>query len=76
MGKWFETSLFNPEGGALTQLHLATADPAVLKNGGFYHPVGRPVIPYHPQGSNSTLQTLLWEQTERVIQHLTAAKVE
>jgi NAD(P)-dependent dehydrogenase (short-subunit alcohol dehydrogenase family) len=75
MGKWFEASMFRAPGGALTQLHLATADPTTLENGAFYHPVGRPEIPSHPQGSNATLQTLLWEETERVIQ-LLSAKVE
>lgn len=71
LGKWFESSMMASPAGALTQLHLATADVTSLKNGAFYHPVGRPVTPTHPQGSNSTLQTILWEETERVIKKLT-----
>ncbi len=69
-GKWFESSFMTSPVGALTQLHLATADAASLENGAFYHPVGRPVVPTHPQGSNATLQTILWEETERVIKKL------
>eukprot|EP00957_Ditylum_brightwellii_P127682 9736984-Ditylum_brightwellii.AAC.1 len=57
--------------GALTQLHLATADGSSLENGAFYHPVGQPVMPTHPQESSATLQTLVWEETEQVIQALT-----
>lgn len=67
---WFATSFMQSQAGALNQLHLATADPASLEDGAFYHPVGRPVTPTHPQGSNETLQSLLWDETERVIEQL------
>jgi retinol dehydrogenase-12 len=66
-GKVFEMSNFDAKGGALTQLHLATADEADLVNGGFYHPVGKKVDPLHPQGLNETLSSILWKETQRAI---------
>jgi len=37
----FNAALFDAEGGALTQLHLATASKETLVNGAFYHPIGK-----------------------------------
>ena len=66
---FFNTALFLAPDGALTQLHLATADPSILVNGGFYHPIGKYVeTPIHSQASNETLPSLLWTETERMIQ--------
>eukprot|EP00977_Amphora_coffeiformis_P018537 scaffold6566_cov125-Amphora_coffeaeformis.AAC.3 len=65
---FFNTALFSAPDGALTQLHLATADPSTLVNGGFYHPIGKYVeVPTHPQASNETLPSILWTETERMI---------
>ena len=63
----FNMSLFDSAGGALTQLHLTTADEKDLINGGYYLPIGRHVIPKHPQALNETLATLLYEQTQIAI---------
>ena len=70
LGYWIFTAQMNSKAGALTQLHLATADPTALENGAFYHPIGRVVTPTHPQGVNGTMQSLLWEETERIIEQL------
>ena len=65
---FFNTALFAAPDGALTQLHLDTADPSTLVNGGFYHPIGKFVeTPTHPQASNETLPSILWTETERMI---------
>lgn len=54
LGGFFQLSNFKAEDGALTQLHLATADPSKLVNGAFYHPIGRLVgNAMHPQGGKS-----------------------
>jgi len=58
---------FDPPGGALTQLHLATADVATITNGGFYHPIGKLTGSKHPQGNNDTLATELWTHTEKFV---------
>lgn len=66
--KFMTLGLFTAEDGALTQLHLSTADPTKLVNGGFYHPIGRfQVTTMHPQGSNETLQKMVWTESERMI---------
>lgn len=67
VGVFFNSALFDPRGGALTQLHLATADKEGLVNGGFYHPVGREMTPSHPQAQNATLRNMLWTETEKII---------
>lgn len=66
-GSLFELSNFDSKGGALTQLHLATANEEELVNGGFYHPIGKHTNPTHPQSSNGTLARMLWEETEAAI---------
>jgi len=67
-GQFFALSNFKAEDGALTQLHLSTADASSLVNGAFYHPIGRAVgSGRHSQGSNDTLRQLTWVETERVI---------
>mmetsp|Transcript_1579 Transcript_1579/g.2267 ORF Transcript_1579/g.2267 Transcript_1579/m.2267 type:complete len:372 (-) Transcript_1579:63-1178(-) len=66
-GGIFQMSNFDSAGGALTQLHLATANESELVNGGFYHPIGRQVNPKHPQGMNETLAGLLFEETQIAI---------
>mmetsp|Transcript_24154 Transcript_24154/g.36708 ORF Transcript_24154/g.36708 Transcript_24154/m.36708 type:complete len:131 (+) Transcript_24154:1-393(+) len=66
-GVFFNSALFDPRGGALTQLHLASAGKEGLVNGGFYHPVGREVTPSHPQAQNATLRKMLWTETEKII---------
>merc|ERR1712183_29165 len=65
--KLFYFSNFSAEDGALTQLHLATANKEKLVNGGFYHPIGSLTEPTHPQASNQTLAHLLWEETQLAI---------
>jgi hypothetical protein len=37
----FQSALFDAYGGALTQLHLATASEDTLVNGANYHPIGK-----------------------------------
>ena len=69
-GALFLLSNFNAADGALTQLHLATAPTEELVNGGFYHPIGKHVPLTHSQGLNQTLQKLVFEETERVIESL------
>jgi len=64
---FFSLACFDPPGGALTQLHLATADAKTLHNGGYYEPIGRHRQPQHPQGGNDTLAKELWSQTEAAI---------
>ena len=71
-GKYFQMALMNSKVGAFTQLHLATAPAEKLVNGGFYAPIGRLKSSSHSQGSNQTLQTILWEETDRVISTLRA----
>lgn len=66
-GNLFKMAQFKTKDGALTQLQLATADSSKLTTGAFYHPIGRVVQSGHAQGSNTTLQKLLWEQTENVL---------
>eukprot|EP00554_Chaetoceros_debilis_P013114 CAMPEP_0194121416 /NCGR_PEP_ID=MMETSP0150-20130528/46998_1 /TAXON_ID=122233 /ORGANISM="Chaetoceros debilis, Strain MM31A-1" /LENGTH=398 /DNA_ID=CAMNT_0038813845 /DNA_START=134 /DNA_END=1330 /DNA_ORIENTATION=- len=66
--KWFAMSNMNAADGALTQLHLTTADPSKLVNGAHYHPIGRVLEgSRHAQGRNETLQKLVWTETERMI---------
>jgi hypothetical protein len=36
-----ESAFFDAHGGALTQLHLATASKDTLVNGANYHPIGK-----------------------------------
>lgn len=64
----FQYALMSTPDGALTQLHLATAPADQLVNGAFYHPIGKVVTPYHAQGSNATLQKLLWDETEKAME--------
>eukprot|EP00978_Attheya_sp_CCMP212_P000711 scaffold1422_cov48-Attheya_sp.AAC.3 len=68
VGAFFNQALFLAEDGALTQLQLVTSPPEQLINGAFYHPIGRVQNSSHPQGQNETLPSILWEETERVIQ--------
>lgn len=63
----FTSSLLDVPGGALAQLHLASAPIDDLVNGGFYHPIGKHVLPSHPQASNETLAKMLWVETDRAI---------
>merc|ERR1712176_1396807 len=66
--KFMTLGLFTAEDGALTQLHLSTTDTTKLVNGGFYHPIGRfQETTLHPQGSNVTLQKMVWTESERLI---------
>ena len=69
---FFSLACFDPPGGALTQLHLATADSKTLHNGGYYEPIGRHRQPQHPQGGNDTLAKELWSQTEAAIARVRA----
>ncbi|KAL7518002.1 hypothetical protein ACHAWF_000171, partial [Thalassiosira exigua] len=57
-GALFESAMFDVQGGALTQLHLATARSETLENGGHYHPVGKAVTPLHRQAENETMRGL------------------
>lgn len=63
----FNAALFTAEDGALNQFYLATADAKDLVNGANYHPIGKMTQAAHPQALNATLQTLLWENTEKVL---------
>ena len=65
---FFNLVQFESPGGALTQLHLATAPPATLTNGGYYVPVGIHTAPKHSKGNDAALQKKLWTETEAVIQ--------
>lgn len=68
LGTVFEAGMFEAADGALAQLHLATANATTLQNGQFYHPIGKLIgSAKHPQGTNVTLQKLLWTETERMI---------
>jgi retinol dehydrogenase-12 len=68
VGQFFQLSFFKTEDGALTQLHLATADERTLVNGAFYHPIGRLMgNGKHPQGGNETLQKVMWTESEHMI---------
>jgi retinol dehydrogenase-12 len=68
LGGFFELAMMEVADGALTQLHLATANASDLVNGGNYHPIGRYMGDHtHPQASNETLQKLLWTESERLI---------
>lgn len=64
----FSSAMFSAKDGALTQLHLATAPVDTLINGAMYHPIGKVIGALHPQGQNRSLQTLLWEETEKAIE--------
>jgi NAD(P)-dependent dehydrogenase (short-subunit alcohol dehydrogenase family) len=66
----FQLAMMDAKTGAYTQLHVATADVDTLVNGAFYHPIGKVARSNHPQGENKTLQTMLWQETERVIAKL------
>ena len=52
---FFNLVQFDAPGGALTQLHLATAEVGSLVNGGYYVPVGQHVAPNHPMGLDEAL---------------------
>jgi NAD(P)-dependent dehydrogenase (short-subunit alcohol dehydrogenase family) len=56
LGSLFRLALFTAHDGALTQLQLATAPVATLRNGGFYFPIGELAQPRHPQARNGSLQ--------------------
>merc|ERR1719253_78935 len=64
---FFESSIMDVRTGALTQLHLATADTDTLVNGGHYHPIGRHVTPAHSRAGDDALRERLWMETERAI---------
>mmetsp|Transcript_35347 Transcript_35347/g.69608 ORF Transcript_35347/g.69608 Transcript_35347/m.69608 type:complete len:167 (+) Transcript_35347:916-1416(+) len=66
-GPLFAASMFNTEDGALNQLYLARAEGRELVNGAFYHPIGSVTEATHPQASNATLRSLLWEKTKKVL---------
>jgi retinol dehydrogenase-12 len=68
LGQFFQLSFFKAEDGALTPLHLATADERTLVNGAFYHPIGRVMgNGNHPQGGNETLRKVIWTESEHMI---------
>uniref|UniRef100_A0A7S4HIJ7 Oxidoreductase n=1 Tax=Odontella aurita TaxID=265563 RepID=A0A7S4HIJ7_9STRA len=67
IGTLFGMAQFSTADGALTQLQLETAHASDLKNGGFYHPIGRVVESSHPDGNDAQLQKTLWEETEMAI---------
>jgi hypothetical protein len=69
-GMFFDLATFTAADGALTQLHLATAEAGDLVNGGNYHPIGRLTAPGHAQAKNETLQKMVWAETERLIEEL------
>lgn len=54
------------EQGALTPLYLATSPKINGVTGKYFQPVGVQVTPSH-HALNSTLQQLLWTETERLI---------
>lgn len=54
------------EQGALTPLYLATSPKINGVTGKYFQPVGVQVTPSH-HALNSTLQHLLWTETERMI---------
>ena len=68
IGAFFNQVQFESPGGALTQLHLATAPAATLANGGFYVPVGIHQPAKHPKAHDTALQKKLWTETEAAIQ--------
>lgn len=64
---FYDLCQFSTAGGALSQLHLATAELDTLVNGGYYVPIGQHTAPSHPKASDKTLQKQLWEKTEQAI---------
>jgi len=61
-------SMFTPDGGALTQLFLAT-DPSIEADnitGRYYEPVAYPYTP-SAHALNTTLQDALWEHTAKLV---------
>ena len=64
----FESTIMDVQTGAMTQLHLATAEQESLVNGGFYHPIGRLVKPSHPLSEDDALREKLWIETEKAIE--------
>lgn len=69
----FLQACMDPADGALTQLYVASAPEEELENGGYYWPVGKLAKSSHPQGTNETLQELMWNETEKVISVVLAA---
>ena len=67
LGTIFSQVMFTPRAGALTQLHLATADTSTLVNGGYYIPVGEHTAPSHPKAADAALRKQLWAKTEEAI---------
>ena len=67
-GSCFASTVMDVPTGAMTQIHLATAETATLVNGGFYHPIGKHVTPSHPMSGNETLKENLWLETQRAIE--------
>lgn len=67
LGVVFNSAMFSSQDGALTQLHLATAPVDTLVNGGFYHPIGRLMEPFHELGMDERLRDELWEETQTAI---------
>jgi retinol dehydrogenase-12 len=64
----FDSCEMDSAEGALTQLHLATAPQEALESGAYYFPIGKVLTPTHAQGTNKTLQKILWEETMKAIQ--------
>lgn len=64
----FESTMMDVQTGAMTQLHLATAEQESLVNGAFYHPIGRLVEPSHPLSEDDALRKRLWIETERAFE--------
>lgn len=64
----FESTMMDVQTGAMTQLHLSTAEQESLVNGGFYHPIGRLVKPSHPLSEDEATRKRLWIETEKAIE--------
>ena len=64
----FESTIMDVHTGAMTQLHLATAEQGSLVNGAFYHPIDRLVEPSHPLSEDEALRKKLWIETEKAFE--------
>ncbi|EJK52674.1 hypothetical protein THAOC_28024 [Thalassiosira oceanica] len=67
-GSCFASTMMDVPTGALTQIHLATAETASLVNGGFYHPIGKHATPSHPMSGDENLKEKLWVETQKAIE--------
>eukprot|EP00746_Dinoflagellata_sp_MGD_P147134 gnl/MRDRNA2_/MRDRNA2_79515_c0_seq2.p1 gnl/MRDRNA2_/MRDRNA2_79515_c0~~gnl/MRDRNA2_/MRDRNA2_79515_c0_seq2.p1 ORF type:complete len:255 (+),score=36.63 gnl/MRDRNA2_/MRDRNA2_79515_c0_seq2:127-891(+) len=67
----FNLAMFDPAGGALTQLYAAASpdlDNHPEFNGKYFTPCVTPAQPVHPKAYDRSLQKELWEKSEQAVQ--------